>query len=180
VDAGHGGHDPGAVRLPSEEKAFTLQMCQELKHALEQRGAHVVMTRDADSYVTLDQRCDIANGCHADLFISIHLNSLNPPARGNGSETYFHTPQSVRLAHFLHPRLVSAVGERDGGIHNQRFYVVRNTSMPSVLLEVAYISNSDEVRLMSRPGFGANLAQSLTRGILAYYGKEVRSASGQQ
>lgn len=178
LDAGHGGTDPGAPGASSWEKDLCLGMCRELRKSLEKRGAKVIMTRSQDVFVSLEERCQIANNSRADLFISIHLNSMPHPNTASGSETYFHTPVSVRLARALHSRLIRAVRDKDGGIRNRRFYVVRNTQMPSVLLEIAYINNTSEEQLLKRPGFSTNLAESLTAGVLDYFGKEVRSASG--
>ncbi|HEU4754799.1 MAG TPA: N-acetylmuramoyl-L-alanine amidase, partial [Armatimonadota bacterium] len=175
VDAGHGGHDQGAPGKMSKEKNLTLQMCNALKQELEARGARVVMTRSTDDYVSLQQRVDIANGCGADLFISIHLNAMPRPNMQSGSETYFHTPQSVRLARTLHNRLVGTVQGRDGGIRNRRFYVVRNTSMPSVLLEVGYINSDRDEAFLVQDDFQDKLARNLALGVLEYFGSDSAS-----
>jgi N-acetylmuramoyl-L-alanine amidase len=171
VDAGHGGHSSGARGLLHLEKDLCLKMARQLRDGLEAQGARVVMTRDADVYVGLEERCVIANRSGADLFISIHCNSMPRRNMQSGTETYYHTGQSYRLAQSLHGRVVGAVGGRNGGIRNRRFYVIRNTAMPSVLLEIAYINNTLDEQLLAAEEFHGNLAASLTQGVLDYFGK---------
>jgi N-acetylmuramoyl-L-alanine amidase len=173
VDAGHGGHDSGALGKVHREKDLTLKLSREFKRALEERGATVVMTRDADVYVSLQERCTIANNSGADLFISIHLNAMPRPNQQSGSETYFHNGQSRRLAQFMHSRLVGTVRGRDGGIRNRRFYVCRHTTMPSVLLEVGYINHVRDEAFLGQPEFHVRLAESLADGVMEYFGTEL-------
>ena len=172
VNAGHGGHDPGALGRLNVEKNACLEMARALRRGLEARGARVVMTRDLDSFVSLDERCAIANGSGADLFISIHCNSSLHPNSGSGSQRSWRTPQSLQLAQTLHPYLAQAVGRRDAGIHNASFCVIRETTMPSVLLEVAYINNETDEKLLFRPDFRSTLAESVANGVVEYFQTE--------
>lgn len=169
VDAGHGGRHSGAKGLNWLEKDLCLKMALQFKQALEARGATVLMTREADVFVSLDDRCKFANSRNADIFISIHCNSTPRRNSTNGSETYWRTPQSYRLAVAMHRRLVAAVGRRDGGIRNRSFAVIRETTMPSVLLEIAYINNTNDELLLASGDFQGQLAQSLTLGVLDYF-----------
>jgi N-acetylmuramoyl-L-alanine amidase len=176
VDAGHGGHSSGAKGLDNLEKDLCLQMCLSLQRELEQRGARVIMTRDADVFVSLEGRCIIANNANADLFISIHLNSTPTRNSASGTETYWHTPQSQRLARALHRRVVGSFKGEDRGIRNRAFYVIRNTEMPSVLLEVGFINHKTDEALLAQGVFQSRLAESLTRGVLDFFGKDVAGA----
>lgn len=169
VDAGHGGKSAGARGLHNLEKDLCLKMSLELRRALQARGATVIMPRESDVYVSLDERCAFANNASAEIFISIHCNSMPRRNTQSGSETYWRTPQSLRLAQSLHPRLVEAVKGRDGGIRNQSFAVIRETLMPSVLLEVAYINNSRDELLLADGDFHANLAESVAEGVVVYF-----------
>jgi N-acetylmuramoyl-L-alanine amidase len=178
VDAGHGGHSAGAKGLNNLEKDLCLGMAMQLKGALQARGATVIMPRTDDSYVGLDERCQFANSRGADLFISIHCNSTPRRNSASGSQTYWRTPQSLRLAQTLHPYLLGAVRGRDGGVHNASFAVIRETVMPSVLLEIAYINNERDEQLLANPSFHGNLAENIAKGVLEYFGTETRSASG--
>jgi N-acetylmuramoyl-L-alanine amidase len=178
LDAGHGGHDPGALGQGSREKDLCLKMVLQLKEALEAYGATVVLTRDSDTYVSLQDRCAIANSRASDLFISIHCNSTPRPNSASGSETYWNTPQSLPLAQILHDRVTSTVGGRDGGIRNRRFYVVRNTAMPSVLLEIGYINNTGDEELLSSSQFHSDLATSLAQGVVEFFNMAVLDPRG--
>ncbi len=169
VDAGHGGRHSGAKGLNHLEKDLCLKMALQFQQALEARGATVLMTRTSDVFVSLDDRCKFANSRNADIFISIHCNSTPRRNSANGSETYWRTPQSYRLAVAMHRRLVATVGRRDGGIRNRSFAVIRETTMPSVLLEIAYINNTNDELLLSSGDFHGQLAQSLTLGVLDYF-----------
>jgi len=173
VDAGHGGHDVGAKGVEHVEKDLCLQLCLQLQRELEAKGARVVMTRPSDTFVSLESRCAIANSCNADLFVSIHLNSTPTRNSATGTETYWHTPKSQRLARALHRRVVGSVGSLDRGIRNRRFYVVRNTQMPSVLLEVGFINNRSDEALIMQGVFQQRLAESLTLGVLDYFGRDL-------
>ncbi|MGV3722012.1 MAG: N-acetylmuramoyl-L-alanine amidase [Actinomycetota bacterium] len=177
VDAGHGGHDVGAKGADHVEKDLCLQLCHQLARELEARGARVVMTRPSDTFVSLESRCAIANGANADLFVSIHLNSTPTRNSATGTETYWHTPKSQRLARALHRRVVNVVGSLDRGIRNRRFYVVRNTEMPSVLLEVGFINNRSDEALIAQGLFQSRLAESLTLGVLDYFGTDLQGSS---
>jgi N-acetylmuramoyl-L-alanine amidase len=169
VDAGHGGHSTGAKGLENMEKDICLKMCQALQRELKERGATVVMTRSDDSYVGLDERCDIANRSNADLFISIHLNSTPTRNSASGTETYWHTSGSFTLAQILHRRVNEAVGREDRGIRNRGFYVIRNTNMPSVLLEIAFINNESDEHLLASQDLQQGLAEQLADGVVEYF-----------
>jgi N-acetylmuramoyl-L-alanine amidase len=177
VDAGHGGHDVGAKGAEHVEKDLCLQLCHQLARELEARGARVVMTRPSDTFVSLESRCAIANASNADLFVSIHLNSTPTRNSATGTETYWHTPKSQRLARALHRRVVGVVGSLDRGIRNRRFYVVRNTQMPSVLLEVGFINNRSDEALIAQGLFQNRLAESLTLGVLDYFGTDLQGTN---
>lgn len=169
VDAGHGGHHSGAKGLNNLEKDLCLKMALEFRRSLEARGATVIMPRESDVFVSLDDRCRFANSRGAHIFISIHCNSTPRRNSANGSETYWRTPQSYKLAVAMHRRLVSAVGRRDGGIRNRSFAVIRETTMPSVLLEIGYINNTNDEILLSTGEFHSRLSQTLTLGVLDYF-----------
>ncbi len=169
VDAGHGGHSSGAKGLSNLEKDLCLRMALEFRDQLVKCGARVIMTRDDDTFVSLEERVEIASRENVDLFISVHCNSTPRRNSANGSQTYYTTPQSLGLAQAMHRRLVVATGLRDGGIRPCRFYVCRNVRMPSVLLEVAFINNAMEEKLLSNTGFHATLGMSLAMGVIDYF-----------
>jgi N-acetylmuramoyl-L-alanine amidase len=170
VDAGHGGHDSGARGIGGLlEKECTLAMAQELARALREAGAVVLMSREDDRYVSLDERIDFANGQSCDLFISIHCNSTPRPNSASGTETYYYTPQSLDLAQAIHAAIAGYVAGRDGGVRQRRFAVVRRTTMPSVLVEVAYINHTGDAARLADPDFRRGVGDAIRDGVLAYY-----------
>jgi N-acetylmuramoyl-L-alanine amidase len=169
VDAGHGGHSKGAAGLQHLEKDICLKISRELQQELEARGARVVMTRSDDTFVSLAGRCQIANGAEADAFISIHLNSSPRRNSATGTETFWYTSHSFPLAQALHARMVGTVGKLDRGVRHRRLYVCRAVTMPSVLLEVAFINNENDEQLLASSQLHQNLAVSLAEGVVDFF-----------
>ena len=120
-----------------------------------------------DSYPTLQDRVEIAENVNADLFLSIHCNSFEPDARG--TETYYDTPQSEELANTVHKHLVAATGFPDRGAKTSGFYVIKNTTMPSNLVELGFITNAEEDKQLLTPEFQQRIAKSLADAIYEYY-----------
>ena len=170
VDAGHGGHDTGARGSHSKEKDYTLDIATRLAKYLKERGANALLSRSNDTYITLQGRVDFAQSRNADLFISIHMNS-SPSAASNGTETFFYTAQSQFLAREIHKEFVAATGRKSRGVSQARFYVIRKTTMPSVLLECAFVSNPTEENIALSTQWRERVAQGVTRGVINYVEK---------
>jgi N-acetylmuramoyl-L-alanine amidase len=172
VDAGHGGKDIGASGFGVYEKNVTLAIALKLQPKLEAAGAAVVMTRESDTYPTLDDRVNIANSQHANSFVSIHCNSSTSPAP-NGSETYWNSvysgPQSQALAQSIQNQLVNYMGTVNRGVKEDDFRVIKATTMPSVLVETGFISNALDNFKLDNPTYQENAAQAIYIGILNYY-----------
>lgn len=167
LDAGHGGYDSGARGPRTLEKTHTLDLIQRVAGDLRARGANVLLTRSGDYFVTLQGRVDFANTRRADLFISIHNNASDNRA-STGTETFYYTAQSVGLAREIHRELSKATGCPNRGISQARFFVIRKTWMPSVLLEVAFVTNPREEGYLSSPAWCQRVADGVTRGVLNY------------
>jgi len=173
IDPGHGG-SPGAVGPTGlMEKEVVLDVSLRVADRLRQAGATVILTRDDDSIVSLPQRVNIAAAANAHIFVSVHTNAHTNTAVG-GTETYFFqnsatAPASRLLAEYLQRELVQALGLRDIGVKHGNFHVIRETTMPSVLLELAFISNAQEEALMRTDDFRQNSADAIFRGIEAYF-----------
>jgi N-acetylmuramoyl-L-alanine amidase len=171
IDPGHGGRDPGAIGVGGiQEKKITFAVSTMVAELLRQAGFTVIMLRTDDSEVLLKTRVDEAVRQQADILVSIHANALN---RSNvyGMETYYLRPDSARLAQVLHKHMVQGTGATDRGIRRARFYVVRETptTMPSVLLEMGYVTNPTEGPLLTTPEYQAKIARSIAQGIQAYF-----------
>ncbi|HVN67223.1 MAG TPA: N-acetylmuramoyl-L-alanine amidase, partial [Candidatus Sulfotelmatobacter sp.] len=171
---GHGGDDPGALSHDNkEEKVLTLQTARVLARLLREAGANVCLTRDEDRRSNLRDIAAFANRSGADIFISLHYNSTYDP-RLSGSETYYYNPVSRRFAETLHEAVVRGLGRRDRGLHRVPFYVVKNTEMPSVLLEPVYLTDPEESGLAASPRFQAELAETVVKGVETYFRDRVR------
>ncbi len=169
LDPGHGGVDPGAVGIGDIQEAdLVLPIAQQVASLLQQQGIQVVMTRNSDVDVELEPRVQMAEQARANLFVSIHANSvgLDRP-EVNGTETYYYSSGEA-LAQVIQNSVVSMVGTNDRGIRQARFYVLRKTSMPAVLVETAYVSGSEDAPRLADPNFRSQMATAIARGILQY------------
>ncbi|MCW3491270.1 N-acetylmuramoyl-L-alanine amidase [Dethiobacter alkaliphilus] len=174
IDAGHGGTDPGAVGVSGlPEKDVVLDVSLRVADQLRAEGAQVIMTRDTDVFIPLSQRVNIAQNAGAEVFVSVHANAHPNPATG-GTETYYFRNKasasaSFNLASYLQNELVRGLGLRDIGVKHGNFLVIRQTSMPSALVELGFLSNSHEESLMRTSEFRQNSADAIVRGLKNYF-----------
>jgi N-acetylmuramoyl-L-alanine amidase len=165
IDAGHGGFDRGGVpgqRISEKDK--TLDVAQRLKQILQADGYRVIMTRDSDVFVTLGTRVAIANAHPDAVFVSIHFNCASRVG-ANGIETYYYRSDSASLAASIHRNVVSSAPSENRGIRRRGFYVLRRTSIPSVLVECGFLTNPTEGRLALTGDYRQRLAEQIARGI---------------
>lgn len=177
LDAGHGGNDPGAVRGDVQEKEVTLQIINKLKRVLESKGARIVLTRVDDTFVSLEDRVKITNTVSPNLFLSVHINSLESTSNIYGIETYFQTDQSRPLADRVHASLVSGLGAPDRSVRKARFYVINHTPIPAILAEVGYITNKAERDRLISSDYQQKVASALARGVMLYL-QDIKSQNG--
>ncbi|NEQ99686.1 MAG: N-acetylmuramoyl-L-alanine amidase [Cyanothece sp. SIO2G6] len=170
IDPGHGGRDPGAIGIGDlYEKHVVLPVSLEVAALLQQQGVQVVMTRSTDRTLDLQPRVDIAENANADLFVSIHANAISMSRPDvNGIETYYYSAQGLPLAQYIHNSLLQATGRRDRGVRQARFYVIRRTSMPAVLLEIGFVTGAEDAPLLATDAYRSLTAQAIARGILQY------------
>src|SRR5699024_6235146 len=142
IDAGHGGHDPGAVNQDMYEKHLTLNTALKLQHRLASTGANIIMTRSDDQYISLAGRVSDSLNSHADAFISLHYDAVATPNSMNGTTTYYYSDSDQGLAEAVNSSLASNSPLSNNGIRVGDYYVLRNNSRPSLLLELGYM-NSD-------------------------------------
>ena len=184
IDPGHGGSDSGAIGPTGiMEKSVTLRVSRELKRLLEAEGATVILTRTGDTEVSskgasatsveeLQARCDVANEAKADIFLSIHADAFtNREVKGTTAYYYVNgTKQSKRLADNVRTALIDAIGTLDRGTQTCNFYVVKHTDMPAILVEISFISNPDEEKMMNSEAGVKRIAQGIADGIADYFG----------
>lgn len=176
IDAGHGGHDPGASsplrfgKLQLIEKQLTLDIALRVKRLLEQAGHRVLMTRETDVYVPLPDRVSFANSVRADAFVSVHLNAFPKPGGQWGTEVYYWTPQSLPLAESIYRHLLALLGRKGNGVRRRQLYVVHHTTMPSALVESCYLNHPEEEELLRDERFRERIALAICRGVLEFFG----------
>jgi N-acetylmuramoyl-L-alanine amidase len=172
IDPGHGGSDPGAVANGLQEKEIVLDVSLRLETKLKAAGANVVMTRRSDWYPSLGDRVRTANGSGGDIFISVHANAAAATS-ASGTETFFNTAywsgSSRTLADSLQKEMVDKLNTRDRGVKQANFYVIRNTTIPSVLVELGFMTNYAEAQRMKTNSFRNAAADALYEGIIEYY-----------
>ncbi len=176
IDPGHGGYDSGAVG-PTKilEKDVNLAISLKLGAILKANGINVIYTRISDnvSWTTditndLQTRCDIANNANADFFICIHSNASNNNT-AVGTETYYsrNKEKDKAIAETIQNALVAANGLSNRGAQTAGFYVLNNTKMPAVLVELGFISNPREEQLLNSADFQNKCAAGLSNGIIS-------------
>ncbi|WP_410514747.1 N-acetylmuramoyl-L-alanine amidase family protein [Paenibacillus sp. BR2-3] len=174
IDAGHGGKDPGGISVNKrKEKDFALATALKIEELLKNDpDIEVVLTRSDDSYPTLQDRVRIANNLNADLFLSIHANSIPAGSKSNpsGTETYYTRNESLQFAEIVHKYLVPATGLSDRGVRQSSLHVTRETKMPAILLECGYLSNANDEALLYSEDFQQRVAEAIVAGIKEYLG----------
>jgi N-acetylmuramoyl-L-alanine amidase len=173
VDAGHGGSDPGAVgrTFGVREADVNLAIATELGRLLSQADAHVYLTRTTDSHLFLSQRPVLSKSFDPDVFVSVHANSTLSGQSANGTETlYWNTMDESRLlAECIQQELVAAIGTLDRGIKQQNLLVLRESAVPAVLVEVAFLSHPEEEAKLADPHFQRQAALGIYNGIVRFH-----------
>ncbi|WP_308755586.1 N-acetylmuramoyl-L-alanine amidase [uncultured Bacteroides sp.] len=220
IDAGHGGHDPGAIGKISKEKNINLNVALKLGKQIQKNcpDVKVIYTRTRDVFIPLNRRAEIANNAKADLFISVHTNALanNRTAKGastwtlglaksdanlevakrensvilyesdyktryagfnpNSSESYIifefmqdkYMSQSVHLASLVQKQFRNTCRRVDRGVHQAGFLVLKASAMPSILIELGFISTPEEERYLNSEAGTTTLANGIFRAFLTY------------
>lgn len=193
LDAGHGGHDSGARGPLGAEKDAALDVVLRAKKLLEQNGYVVRCTRTTDTFIPLEQRAAFANRHTNAIFVAVHFNKSSTGG-GTGIETYCLAPRGVpsmdeeslrysdfvqykghardaentALATTIHASLVRNLGLTDRGIKRARFVVIKNISVPGILIEGGFMSGAPDYQLIATPEYRQKMAQSILEGVNRY------------
>lgn len=200
IDAGHGGADSGAVgvlppgaitglepRFNAQlqpvlfEKDVNLDVANRLNAWLMARGFPTLMTRSTDNAggdvpytdvgTDLRARTDLANGRPAEIFVSIHQNSASTPASGTETYVKIGAPEPTQaLAAAIQRSLVACLALPDRGVRERSFFVVRETTMPAVLVEGGFLSSATDVALLAQPDFRQKMAEAIGGAVWSYAG----------
>jgi N-acetylmuramoyl-L-alanine amidase len=178
LDVGHGGTDRGARgHLPyCEEKKLCLLTARLVKQYLDQLGYRVVMTRNTDAFIPLPRRVEIANQAQGNIFVSVHFNSSRSP-EAQGIEVFFHDGRddrtranaSKKLADAVLSRVIRRTAASSRGVKKGNFFVIRETSMPAILVEGGFISNPDERVLLKSRDYQEKIARGIADGVDQYF-----------
>lgn len=190
VDAGHGGDDPGAISKSGViEKEVALKIARQLRDYLQQSGAYVIMTREADVDLAergtrghrkrkvedLHARAQLIQEAEPHFMVSIHLNSIGS-SRWYGAQTFYHPAheESKRLARLIQHRLIHDLGNTTRAAKpDNRIYLLKSVSVPAVMVEAGFLSNAAEAELLSQAAYQDKVAASIYKGILSYYAGEI-------
>lgn len=193
IDPGHGGNDPGYQVGSNDEKKYTMLLAQEVRGELKAAGFNVVLTRTTDVKIPLEERPAIAHRAGADLFISLHFNA-SETARNEvrGTEIFCCTPagapstnaggegdkrwvegnrrdeKNVVLAYKMQQSYTRNLGVEDRGVKRARFEVLREATMPAILIEGGFMSHPAEGKKIYDPAYRKQMAHAIVEGVLAY------------
>lgn len=179
IDAGHGGSDKGAVG-PSgvTEKSVTLAVALKTEKLLTESGAKVIMTRKTDVDVASPNASDAQElqsrvnkaPPNSDIFISIHCNAFTNP-KSNGMETFYFSgsPAGKKLAQFLNEELLKYGGRLNRGVKTANFYVLKRSRCPASLIELAFVTNPEEEKLLADDDYQNKLAQAISTAVNRYF-----------
>lgn len=198
IDPGHGGTDPGAVGSSGlKEKDIVLQVAERLHKLLNQSGAKVIMTRQSDMDLStpgsgsllqrkredLRKRVELAHNNNADFYLSIHVNAF-PSSRWRGAQTFYqkNQPEGKKLAEAIQAELIRILGNTTRAVKPGDFFTTRNTKMAAVIVEIGFISNPAEAKLMTDPAYQRKLAYAIYSGLVKYYSDQIdnRPAPGNE
>ena len=191
IDCGHGGTDKGASGSFSHEKDITLRIGLRAAELLRRCRFKVNLTRSKDMFLPLPQRCRIQRASRSDLFVSIHINAAQDRSL-SGIETFALTPagapstsggkgqnarfngnrfdgENLFLAYSIQNALLRRTGAVDRGVKRARFAVLKDIDAPGVLVELGFVSNPREERLLNNRAYAEELARAIAEGIISYH-----------
>ncbi len=168
IDPGHGGEDCGAIRDDIMEKDIVLDISKRVEKLLRNKGYGVAMTRTDDSTVSLQKRVEFSEARKPDIFVSIHVNSSVKPEI-TGIETHYYRQESLNLAQTIHASMASNIKSNDRGLFKSKFYVINHTTAPAILLEIGFISNTNERDQLVSDKRKQATAEAIVEGVENYF-----------
>ncbi|GEL78726.1 N-acetylmuramoyl-L-alanine amidase [Tenuibacillus multivorans] len=174
IDAGHGGSDPGASENGSNEKDILLPVTLNVGERLERLGANVILTRDEDKFLSLDQRVALSRSYYNDLFVSIHANIFSNE-NAYGAETYYsdekgsNVEQGYYLAQDIQEQMAELAEMHDRGVKEKDFRVIYKNESPAALLELGFMSNPSDYEKLMSSDYRYLFADAITQGIIDYF-----------
>ena len=178
VDAGHGGEDSGCVGYGVYEKDINLQIAMRVKRRLEEQGFRVMMPRETDEFLSVEERVELANSYQADAYVSIHQNTYEGGDKSvNGIEMWYDgadgSRDNERLARLIHEETIRSTGANERVLWDIADLCVTNrTLMPACLIETGFLTNKEECRRLSTAEYQEKIAEGIVEGIELYFYSE--------
>lgn len=170
LDAGHGGNDGGTSSGKLLEKSVNLDIAMRMKPLLEEKGLEVIMTREEDEYLSLEDRAYLANIKGGELFVSIHCNYYKKGSSISGVECYYYekAQEGKRCAETIIAKLKEGGKIAARNAKDADYYVLKNTSMTAVLIEVGYLSSKTDQLNLGSSKYKDTMAEELTESVWTY------------
>jgi N-acetylmuramoyl-L-alanine amidase len=169
IDAGHGGKDPGAVSGKDTENEYNMKIMNNLKEMLTKENIKVYYTREIDIFKTLDERVQLVNKIKPDMFLSIHNNTTFSKKIKGTEVLYYPGTMNKKLAEVIQKNVVKYANTYNRGIKQRdRLYILKHSKYPSVIAEIAYMSNVEDKKKLDTDSFLKSAAEGLYRGIKEY------------
>ncbi|MGG4468902.1 N-acetylmuramoyl-L-alanine amidase [Paenibacillus alvei] len=169
IDPGHGGKDSGTIgAVGTLEKTLTIRTANLLAEKLQAAGSNVVMTRQNDFFISLQDRVNMSSFYKADAFISIHYDSIKDSSV-RGMTSYYYSSSQKELANSLHENIIEATQLKDRGVRKNDYFVLRENTQPATLLELGYLSNQQEEALVSSQKYQETVSAAIYEGLESYF-----------
>lgn len=173
IDAGHGGNDSGAISADKTiyEKDLTLDTAILLKNRLEDAGTNVILTRNQDYYVSLNERVNVSQENNADAFISLHYDAVEQAGTMSGTTTYYQIENNLDLAQTVNKYLKNQGTLPNNGVRTADYKVLRENTQPAILLELGYMNHQMDTKLINSSSYQATIVEAIYQGLTEYYNK---------
>lgn len=170
IDPGHGGYDPGAVATSGfTEKEVTLSTALLLADRLKNAGANVILTRNTDEFISLNDRVYSAHRANADAFVSLHYDSVETANSMSGTTTYYYSENERALADTINHYLSRDVSLDNNGVRHGNYFVLNNNAQPSVLLELGYLNNDYDITVVNTRGYQTTVSEAIYQALNDYF-----------
>lgn len=171
IDPGHGGNDPGAISSDQSiyEKDLSLNTALLLKNRLEDAGTNVILTREADNYVSLDKRVLISQQNNADAFISLHYDSVEQAGTMSGTTTYYQMDDNLDLAQTVNKYLKNQGSLPNNGVRTANYKVLRENKQPAILLELGYMNHQKDTQIIDSSSYQTTIVEAIYQSLNEYY-----------
>ncbi|CAI3391755.1 N-acetylmuramoyl-L-alanine amidase family protein [Enterococcus cecorum] len=171
LDAGHGGDDIGASSINKKyyEKDMTIAMVKVIKKALENAGAKVYLTHNSSNkYIYLDDVTKFSMDKNADVFLSIHFDAADVDNQYSGVKTYYYYNKYQNLAQSISHQFDN-LPLNNLGIEQGNFEVIRETTQPSLLLELGYLNNEKDLAYITSNDYREKIANDIVKGLENFF-----------